>query len=229
MPLILNIDTATEIATFCISKNESIIHFVVNDKQKEHSSFLQPAIKQLLKKSNVSIRQLDAVSVTAGPGSYTGLRVGMASAKGLCYALQIPLIALNTLEVMALSVIEKTNEPELYVYCPMIDARRMEVFTAMFDDELNEIQPPRALVLEPSSFDKAMHQKQIIFSGSGSKKFATLSLHQSSFLFSDLTISASALVKISTKKFKQQKFTELLNAAPAYIKEFYTVKKISAE
>src|SRR6185436_13250566 len=100
MPLILHIDTATENAIVCISKNENIIHVVTNDKQKDHASFLQLAIKRLLEKSNISIHQLNAVSVTSGPGSYTGLRVGMASAKGFCYALKIPLITLNTLEVM---------------------------------------------------------------------------------------------------------------------------------
>lgn len=169
MPLILHIDTATENATISISQNETVIHSVTNDKQKDHASFLQPAIKQLLEQSNISIHQVNAVSVTAGPGSYTGLRVGMASAKGLCYALKIPLITLSTLQVMGLSVIENTNQPELYFYCPMIDARRMEVFTATFDDELKEIQPARALILEPLSFNEVMKRKPIIFSGSGAK------------------------------------------------------------
>jgi len=224
MPLILHIDTATENAIVCISKNEDIIHVITNGKQKDHASFLQPAIKRLLEKSNISIHQLNAVSVTSGPGSYTGLRVGMASAKGFCYALKIPLITLNTLEVMALSVIEGTNEPGLYLYCPMIDARRMEVFTAIFDDRLNEIQPPCAIVLEQSSFDKFTQQKQIIFCGSGAKKFIDLSPTHSNFIFNQSAIAASALVKISAKKLEQEKFAEVSTAEPMYIKDFILVK-----
>ncbi len=225
MPLILHIDTSTENAIISISKNENVIHSITNNKQKEHASFLQPAIKQLLQQTNILIHQLNAVSVTEGPGSYTGLRVGMASAKGLCYALQIPLITLSTLEVMALSVIENTNEPQLYLYCPMIDARRMEVFTAIFDDQLNEIQSPRSLVLEPASFDNILQHKQIIFSGNGSKKFESLLTVPSTLLFSNTHISPSALIKICIKKFHRKTSADLANAAPAYIKEFYTNKK----
>src|SRR5438046_9780122 len=104
MPLILNIDTATEIATLSVSQDNLVLDFITNDNQKDHASFLQPAIKELFKKCDLQMQKLNAVAVTAGPGSYTGLRVGMASAKGLCYALNIPLITINTLEVMALSV-----------------------------------------------------------------------------------------------------------------------------
>jgi len=219
MPLILHIDTSTENAIIAISKNENVINFITNDQQKDHASFLQPAIKQLLHQNNISIHQLNAVSVTAGPGSYTGLRVGMASAKGLCYALQIPLLALSTLQVMAFSVIENTNEPELYLYCPMIDARRMEVFTALFDDQLNEIQSPHALVLEPTSFDNIAREKQIIFSGNGTKKFIDLLSASPNLLVNSATISPSALVKISIQKFRQKEFADLSNVEPVYIKQ----------
>jgi tRNA threonylcarbamoyladenosine biosynthesis protein TsaB len=219
MSVILNIDTSTENATVCISKNEKVIQFVTNNKQKDHASFLQPAIKKLLKQNNISIHELNAVAVTEGPGSYTGLRVGMASAKGLCYALQVPLITLGTLEVMALSIMEKTNKPESYLYCPMIDARRMEVFTALFDHLLNEILPPHALVLEPTSFDNIMQEKPIIFSGSGSKKFVNLLSIRHNLLVNNSAISASALTKISLQKFHQKGFADLSNVEPAYIKQ----------
>src|SRR5688572_23118107 len=154
MPLILNIDTATENATISISENENVVNFLSSNNQKDHASFLQPAIKQLLALNNFSIEQLNAISVTIGPGSYTGLRVGLATAKGLCYALNIPLITSGTLEVMALSVIKQTEEPESYLYCPMIDARRMEIFTGVYDHNLNEIIRPSAITLEPLTFDK---------------------------------------------------------------------------
>lgn len=221
MPLILHIDAATENALIAISKNETVILSATNNKQKDHASFLQPAIKHLLQQSDISINQLNAVSVTEGPGSYTGLRVGMATAKGLCYALQIPLITLCTPEVMALSVIETTNKSHLYLYCPMIEARRMEVFTAIFDDKLNVIQSPHALIVEPTSFDEILDGKQIIFFGSGAKKFIDISSH-SNLRFSNTAISASSLVKTSILKFSKKQFTDLAGAEPVYLKQFYT-------
>jgi tRNA threonylcarbamoyladenosine biosynthesis protein TsaB len=225
MPLLLHLDTATENAIVAISKGENIIDLTTNDKQKDHAFFLHQAIKQLTEKNNISLNKLHAISVTEGPGSYTGLRVGMSAAKGLCYALQIPLITINTLTAMALSVIEDTSRPELFFYCPMIDARRMEVFTAVFDYQLNEIQSPRAMVLEPGYFEKLIQHKQIIFSGNGAKKMENLTTHLYTFFFSEKHISASALLKIAINKFRSKMFVDLSNAEPAYIKEFYTIKK----
>jgi tRNA threonylcarbamoyladenosine biosynthesis protein TsaB len=222
MPLILNIDTATENATISISQNENVINFLSSNNQKDHASFLQPAIKQLIQLNNFSIDQLNAVSVTIGPGSYTGLRVGLASAKGLCYALNIPLITLGTLEVMALSVIKHIEEPELYLYCPMIDARRMEVFTAIYDYNLNEIITPCAIILEPVTFIKLIRENQIIFFGSGAQKFIDQSLHKN-LKFYNAGLSTYALATISSKKFQEKIYTNLIYAEPLYIKQFHGI------
>ena len=145
MSLILNIDTATEKAHVSLSNDAVILQSLYNESQKDHAGFLQPAILRLVKDAAVSLKNIDAVAVTAGPGSYTGLRVGMASAKGICYALQKPLIALNTLEVMAASAlyhpgIHAANPVDLF--CPMIDARRMEVYTALYNRQLETILAP---------------------------------------------------------------------------------------
>ena len=104
MPLLLNIDTATEHASICISKGSDVLGLVESTEQKNHASFVQPAIQELINKSGLPLKDFTAISVTAGPGSYTGLRVGLASAKGICYALQKPLILINTLEVMAQAI-----------------------------------------------------------------------------------------------------------------------------
>ncbi len=222
MALILSINTATENATISISQNENVINFLTSDNQKDHASFLQPAIKHLLEVNNFSIDQLNAVSVTIGPGSYTGLRVGLASAKGLCYALNIPLITSGTLEVMALSVVKHTEEPELYLYCPMIDARRMEIFTALYDHNLNEIVVPCAMILELAPFDKLLLEKQIIFFGSGAKKFINQSLHTNLKLY-EAPVATHALATISSKKFQEKIYTNLIYAEPLYIKHFYGI------
>ena len=225
MALILHIDTATVNAVVGISENERVIDFLTNNNQKDHASFVQPAIKQLLQKNNISIQQLNAVSVTEGPGSYTGLRVGMASAKGLCYALNIPLLALSTLKVMALSVIEHTTQPELYLYCPMIDARRVEVFTGLYDNELNEILPASSVILVATYLNDILQKKKIIFLGNGAQKFINLS-HHSNIIFSEEPISTSALAAISTKKFNEKNFADLHRADSIYIKPFFTTYKL---
>lgn len=164
MSLILNIDTSGELAQVSFSKDGKVLHYLSNESQKDHASFLQSGILQLTKISGMALGDIDAVAVTAGPGSYTGLRVGMASAKGLCYALKKPLIALNTLEVLTASAIllfaaEKMPDR----YCPMIDARRMEVFTAIYDKDLNPYVSPRPLILNEMSFEKDLSGNKILF------------------------------------------------------------------
>lgn len=221
MVLILNIDTATEDAVVSISKNEIVLDFAVNTNQKDHASFLQPAIKNLLQKNNLSINQLNAVAVTAGPGSYTGLRVGMASAKGLCYALNIPLIAINTLDAMALSSI-KINKERNALYCPIIDARRMEVFTAVYNYDLSQIMAPCSMIIDKDSFKDLLQANVIYFSGSGSLKLKEV-LHDSNAVFLNKEVFPQAMVHISYKKFINKDFGNVASSIPFYIKEFYTI------
>lgn len=148
MGLILNIDTSTEQAGICLAKDEHVLGILRNDEQKDHASWLHPAIRKLLENAAYALGELDAIAVTAGPGSYTGLRVAMAAAKGLCYALKVPLILENTLDVMALAGSQQPQLPEACLICPMIDARRMEVFTALYTKDLQVIMPGTAMVLE---------------------------------------------------------------------------------
>src|SRR5690606_25144630 len=127
------------------------------------------AIRQILLDNNIKTNELKAVGVTGGPGSYTGIRVGMATAKGLCYALKIPLLLFNTLEVMALSAIESIGDKKA-LYCPMIDARRQEVFTGVYDYELNEVNSPSSMILDNNSFNTLLQKFPVYFFGSGSGK-----------------------------------------------------------
>ncbi|MFY7965226.1 MAG: tRNA (adenosine(37)-N6)-threonylcarbamoyltransferase complex dimerization subunit type 1 TsaB [Chitinophagaceae bacterium] len=236
MGLILNIDTATEFASICISKDVDVVGFEENLEQKNHASFLQPAIKQMMIDAKYTFNDIDAIAVTNGPGSYTGLRVGLASAKGLCFALNKPLILLNTLEVMASACIKnwgleissknKSNIEYLipntqYLFAPMIDARRMEVFTALYTSNLDTILQPTAMVLDENSFKQELINSQIIFSGSGSKKIDILNWGANAFI-SDLQYSAKNMIELAAKKFKENEFANLAYAAPNYHKEFYT-------
>src|SRR6266513_982784 len=131
MSLLLNIDTAIETASICLSKDGNVLHLSINENQKDHAAWLTVAIQEMMQNSGYQLNQLNAIAVTIGPGSYTGLRVGLSTAKGLCYVLKIPLLTIGTLEMMAFAA--KQNPVDLL--CPMIDARRMEVFTAVYDKD----------------------------------------------------------------------------------------------
>jgi len=220
MALILNIDTATETGSICLSKNGRPVSYLQNENQKDHASWLQEAIVQLLSASGWVIRDLQAVAVTAGPGSYTGIRVGMASAKGLCYALKIPLITENTLRVMAHAA-EKSAKDLGSLICPMIDARRKEVFTALYGQWLEELQAPEAIVLNGDSFADALGRNKILFFGSGSRKWEQTIKSYNAF-FADVSFSAENLGILADQKFDIQEFTDIIYSEPNYLKSFYS-------
>ena len=150
MALLLHIDTAVQSASVCLSKGRTILGVKANPSERESAAWLHLAINELLQENNLKINQLHAIAVSGGPGSYTGLRVGMSSAKGLCFAFTIPLIIINTLKLMASSVEQPTTD----LLCPMIDARRMEVFTALYDQSLMEEMKPINLVVDENSFNQ---------------------------------------------------------------------------
>jgi tRNA threonylcarbamoyladenosine biosynthesis protein TsaB len=224
MALLLNIDTATETGSIALSDGDTIIDTMINEDQKDHAGWIHNAINELMKNAGRKLNQLEAIAVTAGPGSYTGLRVGMATAKGLCYVLKIPLITENTLKVMARAGIEHTGTGEKLWYCPMIDARRMEVFTAVYDGQLNEILKPQPMVLDEGSFAALLSQNHILFFGSGSIKFKNI-VQNAQASFADIRYTANHLAYLAQTSFSGNNFTDPAYAEPAYLKEFYTHTK----
>jgi tRNA threonylcarbamoyladenosine biosynthesis protein TsaB len=229
MSLILNIDTASENAHVSLAKDGLVLDSISNESQKEHAAFLQAGIQQLMKSVNINLKDIDAVAVTAGPGSYTGLRVGMASAKGLCYALKKPLITIGTLEVLTASALQlfPTDNKDL-LYCPMIDARRMEVFTAVYKHDLTIHLQPSAMILDELSFENDLLNNQIVFFGSGSDKWKLIcpdSYRDENAIFKPVTILPKSLGKSTNALFLEKKFTELAYSEPLYLKEFQTVIK----
>ncbi len=223
MSLILNIDTATENASVCISRDIEILAMEKNADQKNHAAFIQPAIKRLHLITSLPLQEIDAVAVTAGPGSYTGLRVGMATAKGLCYALKKPLILINTLQVMALASIKENEGQHMFdtfLFCPMIDARRMEVFTAIYNQNLQAIADPAAVILDENSFKQQIEQNRIFFTGSGSIKFKNILLHRNA-VFSTAQHHAGHLAELACKAFEKDQFTNVAYSVPFYLKEFF--------
>jgi tRNA threonylcarbamoyladenosine biosynthesis protein TsaB len=223
MSLILNIDTAIDIAHISIAKDGEIMAVNSNSAQKDHGGFLQPAIEQLLKKTGLSIKELDAIAIAVGPGSYTGLRVGMASAKGLCYALNKPLITIGTLEILAFAAKLETGYasfPDTLLLCPMIDARRMEVFTALYDLQLFPVLEPCAMILEENSFANRLLNNKILFLGNGAKKWEIICKNESA-LFMPVSNNPLAMSKLAHDKFKNNDFANLAYCEPLYLKEFF--------
>lgn len=225
MSLILNIDTATGYGSVSLALEGNVIAALVNEKSMDHAAWIHTAITELTKINNhaYTLNDIQAVANVSGPGSYTGLRVGMSTAKGLCYALHIPLISLNTLKIMAHATNHYISSSQLL--CPMLDARRMEVFSALYDYRLNELIPPCPLILEKDSFSAWLSKYEIVFFGNGSNKWKELVQHDNA-VFREGSYTPAAIAAMSYTAFQQEAFADLAYAEPFYLKEFYTPGKV---
>jgi tRNA threonylcarbamoyladenosine biosynthesis protein TsaB len=227
MVLILNIDTALDSASVSLAESGKILLSDYNNTQKDHAAWIQTAISNLMKQAGIDIKKLNAVGVNIGPGSYTGLRIGLSSAKGICYALNIPLITEISLKIIALSGIkfmETSTPPEIWqqlLYCPMIDARRMEVFTAIYNFKLEEILKPQAYILNETSFRDELKRQKILFLGNGSIKFQSVCQNSNAF-FEKMPLDSSAFSELTYKNFIGNNFADLIYAEPFYLKEFFS-------
>ena len=223
MSYILHIDTAVQSASICISDKDSITYSAINPSQKDHASWLHQQIRNGLSEKHLLLDQLEAIAVSAGPGSYTGLRVGMATAKGLCYALNIPLILVNTLQLMA----NAAKEHAIKLLCPMIDARRMEVFTAIFDHSMKEVEPYKNVILDQDSFYPLLDKHEILFFGNGSTKFQSITSHPNA-VFAKIEAQAAHMPELVYPRFVKRDFANLAYAEPFYGKDFHSVAKQSS-
>ena len=227
MALILNIDTALDNAYISLAENELGLGYAINETTKDHAAWMQPAIDKLIKESGWRIADLNAIGVSIGPGSYTGLRIGLSTAKGLCFALKIPLITINTLEIMAFSAINdiEIHDPDLFprnlFICPMIDARRMEVFAAVYNSSLMKIYEPHSRILDALAFDELLGRQKMLFLGNGSIKFQRV-CQNANAIFKKLALNPFALSKLTYKNFIGNNFATLAYAEPLYLKEFFT-------
>lgn len=224
MSLILHIDTATSVGSVCLSKDGQILQTLVNDKQQDHAASMVLFVKEIMQQQGVKPADLDAVAVSAGPGSYTGLRVGVATAKGLCYTWEKPLIAVSTLQMMAQGIVSRTKDMSA-LYCPMLDARRMEVYTAIYDASLNTTIAPHALILTPESLSEQIAKHKIYFFGNGSDKWQQLMLPSDNALFVPYTLNAADMVPLATTAFANKAFEDVAYFSPFYLKPFHSTMK----
>ncbi len=217
MALILNIDTALETASVCLAKDGKVIQLSENNNQNDHAVWLQSSIRDMMQDSGYGIQDLNAVAVSIGPGSYTGLRVGLSSAKGFCYALNIPLITVGTLEIMALAAKGEVVE----FLCPTINARRMDIFAALYTKNLEELMKPTAMVINETSFSEFLNSNKILFYGSGSKKLQKMICHDNA-IFGEIMTNAGQLAAISQIRFDESQFADIAYSEPLYLKEFFS-------
>jgi tRNA threonylcarbamoyladenosine biosynthesis protein TsaB len=211
----------------CLADDGKLISSFVNESQKDHAAWIQVAIQKMMKEADVSLQKLDAVGVSIGPGSYTGLRIGLSTAKGICYALNIPLITEISLRIMAFSAIQylSDSDPELLtsesLICPMIDARRLEVFTAIYASNMREIMQPCAYNLDVDSFEQELGRQKILFLGNGSVKFRQVCTNQNA-IFKKIPLNPVAICGLTYKNFIGNNFADLTYTEPLYLKEFFT-------
>ena len=194
----------------------------VHTEQFSHSENLHVFIEQVLKESNLQPKAIKAIAISAGPGSYTGLRIGVATAKGLCYGWDIPLIALPTLRILAEQVTYEFTDIEYII--PMIDARRMEVFTAVYSHDFSPILRERAEILTESTFDTYLNKGKTIFLGDGITKFQAICKHKNAYFWENKFPSAKQMGRLALEKYQAQAFEDIAYFEPFYLKEVYLVK-----
>lgn len=225
MDLLLLIDCAGAQASVHLGVGANCVGSSYNNTQKDHAAWVHLAIENLLQQCGKTMKELSAVAVTEGPGSYTGLRVGMSTAKGIAYALQLPLVVVSSLKLMAANAIWESGEKNGQLLIPMIDARRMEVFAAAYDDSLNEVMAPQAVVLSSDSFKQLEGSQSLVFTGSGVAKWMNIcSLENAREVKQEM--SGHTFLELALEKLKQRDFADLAYTEPFYLKEFYTGKEL---
>lgn len=217
---ILNIETATKNCSVSLAKNgDTIALREIAEEGYSHAEKLHVFIEEIIAESKISFEDLNAIAVSQGPGSYTGLRIGVSSAKGLCYALNIPMIAIDTLQSLAAQISISKG-----IIIPMIDARRMEVFSAIYDKSLNTLKPVSAEIITEESYQT--NEEEIHFLGDGASKCKEF-LHKSNFIFYDEIIypSAKQMSLLSFEKYKNSDTVDVAYFEPLYVKDFMITKK----
>lgn len=225
MTLILSIETSTHHFSCALHQNDQLIAYKESISQQSTASQLALMIDQLFTENRVERNDLTAVVVASGPGSYTGLRIGVATAKGICYSLTIPLLSVNTLYLIAYQFARQFPDIETDSFlCPMLDARRMEVYYMLLNKELQVIEPTEAKVIDESSFTGELYQQKIYFFGEGSDKCKRVISNPSARFVSDIRPLASQLGILGLEKFLKNETEDILKFEPFYLKDFLIKK-----
>ncbi|RUT78391.1 tRNA (adenosine(37)-N6)-threonylcarbamoyltransferase complex dimerization subunit type 1 TsaB [Ancylomarina longa] len=226
MALILNIETSTAVCSISLGKDGKLLALKENKEGMKHASHLSVFIQNILKENDLLPTNLDGVAISMGPGSYTGLRIGVSTAKGICFGANLPLMAISTLQIMALTVIQNPsilstikNKQNAY-FCPMIDARRMEVYTAFYNIKNEIINDITASIIDADSYAKELLEREIVFFGDGAQKCTEVIDSKNGIFIDNIYPSASGMVEISEQKFQGKQFEDVAYFEPFYLKDF---------
>lgn len=225
MPTIINIETSTEVCSVSLTSEGAVLEHFEEFNGRNHATLLSGFVKGCLDHLRRHEMKLDAVAVSMGPGSYTGLRIGLSEAKGLSYALDVPLIGVDTLKLMSVSVMFGQEElPENVMFAPMIDARRMEVYTAVYDLALNTLVEPTPLILDNESYTEMLNRGLVLFFGNGSDKAREVITHPNARFIPNIHPLAVDMLPLADQAFRAGKFLDLAYSVPTYLKDFQATK-----
>jgi len=227
MALILNIESSSNMCSVALSSDGIVLGYIESDEEKSHAGKLTIFIEELLKKHNISTNNLDAIAVSQGPGSYTGLRIGISVAKGICYAIDKPLIAVGTLQSLSFGLhnndifdISKLSLSKDTLFCPMIDARRMEVYTAIYSIDNELIGKVHAKIIEKNSFIETLDNGSMVFFGNGANKCKEVIKHKNAIFVDNILLSARYMATLAEKIFNKKVFCDTAYFEPFYLKDF---------
>jgi len=220
MSYLLNIDTATDICSVALSHNGELMLYREKKGGQQHAALLSAFIQEILAEAGIVANQLNAIAVSGGPGSYTGLRIGVSTAKGLCYGADVPLISISTLKQLANGFITEQKHNFNDMLCPMLDARRMEVYTALYKADLEEIEADKPLIVEDNVYLSYLNKTNVWFFGNGAEKCKAILKHKNARFVKNIHTSAKYMVSLSYQKFIAQEFEDTAYFEPFYLKSF---------
>ena len=226
MAVILNIETSTEVCSVALTSEGQVLDHRENYEGQTHATLLSQYVKEMLEYARTREMKIDAIAVSIGPGSYTGLRIGLSEAKGLAFGLQVPLIGVNTLQLMTVgTMFNHFIEEDNVLYVPMIDARRMEVYTAAYNAALEPVVAPQAMILDENSFADLLEQGYtLVVMGNGSDKARQVLTHDRVRFIDGIKPVAVEMLALAEKAWREQQFLDVAYSTPLYLKEFQATR-----
>jgi tRNA threonylcarbamoyladenosine biosynthesis protein TsaB len=225
MALLISLETATQMCSVALAKDGEVLAVKESSEDKSHSSQITVFIEEVLAKAGAAMKDVEGVAVSEGPGSYTGLRIGVSTAKGLCYGLDIPLIAVNTLQTMALGASIERGSGDNTLYCPLIDARRMEVYYALYNGDNEMAGEVRAEIVDESFLQRQFKDNEIVFFGDAVEKCQkVLGQNPNAVFLQNHLPTASNMAILAEKKYGSNQFEDVAYFEPFYLKDFVAVK-----